>query len=84
MRPWWEYKYDVYSGDEIVPELFERENLENVFRTEFCCSITNEEFSKRKMLKVVRDVLVDLKDTVFKLGLLPKIEEEVEEETQEE
>jgi len=36
------------------------------------------------MLKVVRDVLVDLKDTVSKLVLLPKIEEEVEEETPQE
>ena len=36
------------------------------------------------MLKVVRDVLVDLKDTVSKLGLLPEIEEEVEEETPQE
>jgi hypothetical protein len=78
IRPWWECNYDVFSHDEIVPELFQRENLENVFRTEFCCVANNKEFSQRKLLTVVKDVLVELKDTVSKMDLLPKIEEEEE------
>lgn len=80
VRPWWECNYDSYSPDEIVTDLFQRENLENVFRTEFCSAAESEEFSQRKLLKVVRDGFLKLKDVVSKLGLEPKIEEEEEEE----
>ncbi|RJS92432.1 hypothetical protein CW705_02800 [Candidatus Bathyarchaeota archaeon] len=78
IRSWREYVYDLYSGDEIVEELFKRENLEDAFRVEFCSSINDEDFSNRKMLEVVRDTLVNLRKAVKDLQLEPRIEEEEE------
>lgn len=86
----WEGAYQRYSEDEIVPQLFSRDTLEDVYRTEFCHAIHGDDdaFSKRKMLEEVRNAFIGLKESITKLGLTPRgvadIEAEGEEAPQDE
>ncbi len=70
-EPYSETDYEEYSGEDLKTDLLKEENLEKIYRAEFCHSLSFEELFQPNLLTVTRDHLLEFAEFAHKLGITP-------------
>ena len=84
VSPWWETNTTYYTGEDLKTELLNRENLDDVYRTELSDVISYEEMFQPNLISRIGQSLVDFADLAIKLNITPtELSSETSEEPQE-
>jgi len=82
--PWWETGTSCYTGEDLQPELLNRENLNDVYRTELSDIISYEEMFQPNLISRISQSLVDFANLAIKLNITPtELSSETSEDPQE-
>jgi len=71
VEPWSEMNYEYFSGEDLKPDILNREILDDVYRTELCNMISFEELSSPNLINDIRNKLINIADFIIKIGITP-------------
>lgn len=82
--PWWETNVSYYTGEDLQPELLNREDLDDVYRTELSDVISYEEMFQPNLISRISQSLIDFANLAIKLNITPtELSSETSEDPQE-
>ena len=84
VSPWWETNTTCYAGEDLKPELLDREVLDDVYRTELSDIISYEEMFQPNLISRISQSLIDFAKLAIKLNITPtELSSETSEDPQE-